>query len=265
MKALHNRMEWKWFICFVCAAVIVSSFAFAGRAAAASSDVKGHWAEQLLAGWRDQGLLKGYPDGSMKPDRALTRIELMAMINRHFHLTAEKAASFPDLKSGQWQYAEAAKALEAGYVSGYADGSVRPDQLITREEAAVMLFKVLKAEADSDPGVLKAFKDAGNIADWSRQALAYLVLKGKLGGYPDGTLRPQSALTRAEGAVLISRLQVSVPKTLQSYGKSRHLRSRIGNRNGWRGCRRIRLRHHPAKYGHPREPYPRKGRPVPAP
>ncbi|MEI0736459.1 S-layer homology domain-containing protein [Paenibacillus sp. JTLBN-2024] len=97
---LHNRMEWKWFICFVCAAVIVSSFAFAGRAAAASSDVKGHWAEQLLAGWQDQGLLKGYPDGSMKPDRALTRIELMAMINRYFHLTAEKAASFPDLKSG---------------------------------------------------------------------------------------------------------------------------------------------------------------------
>jgi len=220
MKALYNRMEWKWFICFVCAAVVVSSFAFAGRAAAGSSDLQSHWAEQLIAGWQEQGLLKGYPDGTMKPDQALTRIELMAMINRYFHFTAEKAASFPDLKSGQWQYAEAAKALQAGYVAGYADGSIRPDRPVTREEAAVMLSKVLKAETVIDAGGLNAFKDAGNIADWSRQALAHLVREGKLGGYPDGTIRPQSPLTRAEGAVLISRLPVSEPKASHAYDKA---------------------------------------------
>ncbi|GIO32569.1 MULTISPECIES: glycosyl hydrolase family 18 protein [Paenibacillus] len=221
MKALHKRKGWKWFICFVCAAIVVSSYAFAGRALAGSSDLQGHWAEELLAGWENQGLLKGYPDGSMKPDRALTRIELMAMINRYFQFTDEKAAAFPDLKIGQWQYAEAAKAMQAGYVTGYADGSIHPDQPVTREEAAVMLAKVLKAGTDNDPGVLKAFKDYADVSSWSRQALAFLVHEGKLGGYQDGTLRPKSKLTRAEGTVMISRLPVNAsPGTLQVYDKA---------------------------------------------
>lgn len=209
MKALHKKMKWKWFIYFVCAAIIASSYAFAGQVSARSSDIRGHWAEQLLTGWQDQGLLKGYPDGSMKPDKALTRAELMAMINRYFHFTAEKVVTFPDLKTGQWQYAEAARALQAGYIAGYQDGMIHPDQIVSREEAAVMLAKVLKAGAVNDSELLKPFKDSAHVSAWSRQALASLVQQGKLGGYEDGTLRPKSPLTRAEGVALISRLPVA--------------------------------------------------------
>ncbi|MGG0170409.1 glycosyl hydrolase family 18 protein [Paenibacillus dokdonensis] len=202
-------MKWKWFIYFVCAAVIASSYAFAGQASARSSDIQGHWAEQLLTGWQDQGLLKGYPDGSMRPDQALTRAELMALINRYFHFTAEKAVTFPDLKTGQWQYAEAARALQAGYIAGYQDGMFHPDQIVSREEAAVMLANVLKAGAVNDSELLKQFKDSANVSAWSRQALASLIQQGKLGGYEDGTLRPKSPFTRAEGVALISRLPVA--------------------------------------------------------
>ncbi|WP_440396936.1 glycosyl hydrolase family 18 protein [Paenibacillus sp. SAF-054] len=202
---------------FVCAAMMFSSYAFAGQASASASDIRGHWAEQLLSDWQDQGLLKGYPDGSLKPDRALTRAELMAFINRYFHFTGSKNITFPDVKPGQWQHAEAARALEAGYISGYSDGSIHPDQIVTREEAAVMLAKVLKAGTVNDTG-LSNFKDAGSIAAWSRQALAYLLEQGKLGGYEDGSLRPKSPLTRAEGAALISRLPVAQAKV--SYDKA---------------------------------------------
>ncbi|MWV46020.1 hypothetical protein GRF59_20585 [Paenibacillus sp. HJL G12] len=220
MKALQKRLEWKWFICFVCAAIIVSSYAFAGQASASSSDTRGHWAEQLLTNWQEQGLLKGYPDGSMKPDKPLTRAELMALINRYFHFTDEKPVTFTDLTAGQWQYAEAAKALQAGYITGYQDGTIHPDQLVAREEAAVMLAKALKAELGSNFDILSRFKDADTIAAWSRQAIAYLIQQGKLGGYEDGTLRPKSSLTRAEGAVLISRLPVPSAPTDTTYGKA---------------------------------------------
>ncbi|MEC0371690.1 glycosyl hydrolase family 18 protein [Paenibacillus chibensis] len=189
--------------------MIFSSFAVAGQASAGSSDTRGHWAEQLLTDWKDQGLLKGYPDGSIKPNQALTRAEWMAMINRYFHFTGHKDITFPDVKPGQWQYEEAAKALEAGYMTGYEDGSIHPDRIISREEAAVMLAKIVKAGTVNDAG-LSRFKDAGSISAWGKQALAYLLEQGKLGGYEDGTLRPKTPLTRAEGVALISRLPAAL-------------------------------------------------------
>ncbi|WP_212978418.1 glycosyl hydrolase family 18 protein [Paenibacillus azoreducens] len=213
MKALHRRMGWKYFVCFVCTALIASSFAFTGKAAS-TSDTRGHWAEELLAGWQEHGLLKGYSDGSLKPNQALTRAEWMALVNRYFQFTAEKDATFTDLKAGQWQYAEAVKALQAGYASGYPDGSIHPDQPVTREEAAMMLAKILKAGPVNDTELLQPYKDSAAISSWSRQALAYLVQQGKLGGYADGTLRPKSTLTRAEGAVLLSRFPVAPSPTV---------------------------------------------------
>ncbi|MDR0270447.1 glycosyl hydrolase family 18 protein [Paenibacillus sp.] len=221
MKALQGWMGWKCFVCFVCAAIITSSYAFTGQVNAGSSDTRGHWAEQLLADWRDQGLLKGYSDGSLKPNQTLTRAELMALINRYFHYTAESEATFTDLESSQWQYAEAVKALQAGYVSGNPDGAIHPNQPVTREEAAVMLAKILHADAVNDSELLRPFKDSADISPGSRQALGYLVQQGKLGGYEDGTLRPKSLLTRAEGIVLISRLPVmSVMLRGASYDKA---------------------------------------------
>ncbi|WP_245339286.1 glycosyl hydrolase family 18 protein [Paenibacillus shirakamiensis] len=194
----------QWFTYFAVVALIISSFSFTGRASAAASDIKGHWAEAQLTEWQTKGLLKGYSDGTLKPDHSITRAELIILINRYFNYTDTAAIKFTDIKESQWLYADIAKAVKAGYIKGYTDGSIRPNQPVSREETAVMLSKVLQLPAASSDA-LKNMKDAAKIASWSKAAVGALVSNKVIGGYNDGTFRPSANLTRAEGVVLIDR------------------------------------------------------------
>ncbi|GIP23667.1 hypothetical protein J22TS3_39420 [Paenibacillus sp. J22TS3] len=142
----------------------------------------------------------------MKPDNSLTRAELIALINRYFNFTEEKAISFTDIKGDKWYHSEIAKAVQAGYVNGYSDGTIRPDQKVSRQETAVMLARALKLDAAASTGNLNSFKDAAAIASWSKDAVSSLAGRGVIEGYEDGTYRPNANLTRAEGVVLLSRM-----------------------------------------------------------
>ncbi|MFF2157385.1 glycosyl hydrolase family 18 protein [Paenibacillus chitinolyticus] len=175
-----------------------------GQASAQPADIKGHWAEKELGEWHDKGLIQGYSDGSLQPDNAITRAELMALINRYYKLTASASIQFTDVTAEQWQYEQISKAVAAGYVDGYSDGSIRPDQPVSRQESAVMLSKLLKLDKASEDA-LKNIKDAASIADWSKGAVSAMVAKGVIEGYEDGTFRPAGKLTRAETVVLLGR------------------------------------------------------------
>ncbi|WP_068776637.1 glycosyl hydrolase family 18 protein [Paenibacillus sp. FJAT-26967] len=206
MEALKKSVLWKWLVFILCTGMIFSSYisAFPGIAKANSADIEGHWAQAQLTEWHHKGLLEGYPDGSLKPDKAITRVELMALINRFFNLTETKDIQFSDVTSEQWQYKEVSKAVTAGYVDGYSDGTIKPDQLISRQEAAVMLSRVLPLDTQSEDK-LEGIKDSSEIADWSKKAVNAMVAKGVIDGYEDGTFRPNGKLTRAEAVVLLSR------------------------------------------------------------
>jgi hypothetical protein len=89
------------------------------------------------------------------------------------------------------------------YIQGYPDNTVLPDSNLTRAEAAMMLWRLLKPEykvaADASP-----FSDVGD-KQWHAQAIKALAKKGVLKGYPDGTFRPNQAITRAEFTAILSR------------------------------------------------------------
>lgn len=189
------------FVFLVVLLLAVSQLAISADAAA-FSDTKGHWAETAIEQAAASGYIKGYPDGTFRPNQGVTRAEFIAILNGAFNVpkSASTALSFKDVSTGDW-FAEAVRAaVAAGYVSGYPDGTFRPNQSVNRQEAAAFLARLLNLKGSA---TLK-FGDIAQIDEWARPAVAALVEKGVLSGYPDGTFRPKRTITRAEAAVMVN-------------------------------------------------------------
>ena len=121
---------------------LAAAMAFAPvQAFASATDVSGHWAEEVITKWQDAGLISGYEDGTFKPENSVTRAEFAAMVNNALGFTEKGNVVFSDVKPGTWYYDAVAIAVEAGYCSGYEDGTFKPDATITRAEAAVMIAR----------------------------------------------------------------------------------------------------------------------------
>lgn len=176
----------------------------AAMAADASSDISGHWAQRQLQSFVDAGYLKGYEDGTYRPNDKATRAEFSALMNRVAGLTQESAdiQKFEDVSANRWYYADLAKGLAAGYLSGTTPTTMEPNASATREQAFAMLARLLKM-TDGDTAVLARFSDGGSVSRYARGCIAALVSAGIVSGYPGGTLHPQGTLTRAEAVTIL--------------------------------------------------------------
>ncbi|EFM10640.1 S-layer domain protein [Paenibacillus curdlanolyticus YK9] len=175
----------------------------ASVSAASSENVDKHWAAGTLKKWLDAGLIQGYPDGTVKPDAPVTRGEFAALLNRAFGLKDEAASvSFNDLPTTNWAYHEIAVAVKAGYLQGTGGGKVSPAQAAARQEASVMVANVLHLDTKTNTDVSQ-FKDAAQIADWSKGAIAALASKQIVKGDEQGNFRPKASITRAEAVVVL--------------------------------------------------------------
>jgi hypothetical protein len=186
-------------------AVIVCLAAFAlmlmaAPALAQPTDIKGHWAEQTVGEWIYNGYIDGYLDGSFRPDNSITRAEFMVLVNRAFGFTEQAAISFSDVSAADWFYGDAAIAIAAGYISGYEDGTLLPGAQISRQEAAVIIARLLKL--DGAPSLI-AISDSADITQWSSGHVGAVLENGIMRGYPDQTFRPFNPLSRAEAVVVL--------------------------------------------------------------
>ncbi|MGI6424163.1 MAG: S-layer homology domain-containing protein [Tepidanaerobacteraceae bacterium] len=170
------------------------------QAAAELNDISDHWAEDTITKWIQQGLITGYTDGTFRPDKSITRAEFMTLVNKAFEFNEKAAIGFSDVAPNDWFYDEIAKAVKAGYISGYQDGTAKPNQEISRQEAAVALCKALNLELQNN---VDQFADKDSIPNWSRPYIGALAAKGYMGGYPDGTFRPERHITRAETVTML--------------------------------------------------------------
>ncbi|WP_438435163.1 endo-1,4-beta-xylanase [Gorillibacterium sp. sgz500922] len=168
------------------------------------SDIARHWAQAAIERLARQGIVSGYPDGTFRPDSAITRAEFVTLLANAFPLPEPAASAFADTR-GHWAERAIAQAAAAGIVQGDGGGRFKPDAPLTREELAAMLARLGLLDLSAGPAV-PAFKDSGEISAWARAPIAALAAQGYLQGYPDGTVKPVRACTRAEAAVLIARL-----------------------------------------------------------
>ncbi|GIP59888.1 MULTISPECIES: S-layer homology domain-containing protein [Paenibacillus] len=115
--------------------------------------------------------------------------------------THESSMPFSDI-AGHWAEDYIMRAVEKGIVSGYPDGTFKPNHPVTRAEFTVMLAGALKLEGD---GSALTFTDHDRIGGWAKQAVAQAVQAGIVDGYNDGSFRPNAQITRVEMAVMIAR------------------------------------------------------------
>jgi hypothetical protein len=174
-------------------------------AADTKQDFKGHWAEQNITLGLEKGYITGYTDGSFKPDQTITRAEFFTLVNKSFDFKETTEIDFTDVSSSEWFYPEVAKAKLAGYIKGYEDGSIRPNQSISRQEAAVILTSLLKLDVALNQSATSQFTDAAQIPQWSKGAINAVAAKSIMGGYPDKSYQAAKSITRAEALVTIDR------------------------------------------------------------
>lgn len=182
------------------AAMIVPSV----PAMAAPSDIAGHWAESVITQWQSKGLIQGYEDGTFKPGNTITRAEFVTLMNNAKGFWSEGSINFSDVKNGSWFYSAVARAVAAGYVKGYSDGSFKPNNTITRAEATVMIANTAKLSAN-EAGAYR-FTDIGSIPAWARGSVGAVVAAGYMTGYPDGSFDANASISRAEAVSSLNRM-----------------------------------------------------------
>ena len=121
------------------------------------------WAANYIGYMQQFGIVTGYEDGSFRPDTPVTRAEFAAIASRFEKLT-QGSASFTDVPDTHWAVKYINFAATRGWVTGYADGTFKPEHSITRAEVAAVTCRLLERSADqtyirSHIGELRTFAD----------------------------------------------------------------------------------------------------------
>lgn len=169
------------------------------------SDISGYWAEKVVVEWVENGLASGYPDGTFRPENDISRAEFMSLVNSAFEYTQEEEIDYKDISTGKWYISIIKKAKAAGYISGYNDGTMKPDNPITREEVATIIVKLMDLRLDAKG--IDGFKDKDKIK-WSKEYVGAVVNAKYMVGFTDGTFNPQKNITRGEAIYALNNIVI---------------------------------------------------------
>ena len=170
---------------------------------------EGAWYYDAVAYVYDKGMMTGVTDTTFEPDATTTRGMIVTMLYRlEGEPAVDNAAAFADVAAGAWYEKAVAWASQNGIVNGYGDDLFGPNDAITREQMAAILFRYAQykgLEAVTLEENLGAFEDAGQISEYAVQAFNWVVGQGLMTGVTDTTLEPQSSATRAQVATILMR------------------------------------------------------------
>ena len=164
------------------------------------------WARTAINGLAMRGMISGRDQYTFDPNANITRAEycqiLMGAINA---LNAKGESTFSDVPSTAWYYNAVSVASQLGIVSGYGDGNFGPNDLITRQDMALMTYKTAKIMNKSLEPVNAeiTFEDSHEISDYAFEAVMTLQKAGIINGMTDTTFEPHSNATRAQSAKVI--------------------------------------------------------------
>ncbi|MCU0570343.1 MAG: S-layer homology domain-containing protein, partial [Oculatellaceae cyanobacterium Prado106] len=172
------------------------------------ADIANHWAKACIEQLADRDLVKGYPDGTYRPDGTVTRAEFAALMLKVFPEAApwREFLSFSDVPTGYWAKAAVEWVYQRGFFSGYPDQTFRPDQPIPRVQAIAVLATAFRYPfpSISEETLQQYYDDAIDIPDYAKGAIAISTLKNLVVNYPDvRKLAPNRATTRAEVAAFL--------------------------------------------------------------
>ena len=174
-------------------------------------DIAGHWAENVIEKAASEGIVNGYEDNSFRPNNSITRAEFVAMLyNSGLASTEypEMLREFADVDYSEWYAKYLMWAVGNGIINGYDDNTFRGNNVITRQEMAVVVSKFIAfADKDLESYADITFTDEANIAEWAKPYVDDISKKAVVNGDNYGNFNPSKDLTRAETAVIITNIK----------------------------------------------------------
>jgi len=162
----------------------------------------GSWYHEAVDYALENGLMNGYNDGLFKPGSNLSRAQLAQILyNMEGRPAVDGGSAFADVKDGSWCASAVSWTNRNGIAGGYGDGRFGPNDAITREQLAVMLWRYAGSPSASSREL--GFTDAGTAGAYALDALHWAAENGIIGGFGDGSLRPKGLATRAQTAQML--------------------------------------------------------------
>ncbi len=182
---------------------------------AQASDVSGNWAEPFIKVLVEKDIIKGYPDGTFRPDQPITRAEFAALLNKAFDLKPiREGRKFKDVPKNYWAADVIQKAYRSGFLAGYP-GSFGPKQNLLRIQGLVSLVNGSKLEPAGSLDLNSVFGDAAQVPSYGQNALIAATQKCVAvsveydsSRLPGGNFGPNTVATRADVAAYIHQVLV---------------------------------------------------------
>lgn len=172
------------------------------------ADIDTHWAQESILSMDKKGWMKGVSASNFAPDRELSRAEAAVILVRALGIQDEVSTnSFADVPYDYWASKEIEIAKNHGILEGKGNNMFYPKDIITREEMAAVLDRLLEKEDIKE--VNNPFKDV-SIDNWSYNSIIKMNYNGVFKGYDDGKFYPKKKLTRAQMAALMDRISTDI-------------------------------------------------------
>ncbi|AIQ21245.1 hypothetical protein H70357_34570 [Paenibacillus sp. FSL H7-0357] len=177
-------------------------------------DVEHHWAKEAVNDMGSRMIINGIGNGDFDPDQDITRAEFAAIIVRGLGLKTDNSTiPFSDVKSADWYSSFISTAHSYNLINGFEDGTFRPLEKITREQAMVILAKAIKItglksnlQTNNGEELLSSFVDSSHVSAWAATSITDILQAGIVLGRSDHRLEPEAPISRAEVAVTVKRL-----------------------------------------------------------
>ena len=176
------------------------------------ADIAGHWAQADIEDMAGRGIVSGVTENTFEPERSVTRAEFATLVSRALKLSGNVSGGetekimFEDVPDDEWYYPYVSFAASAGFITGY-NGQFRPNDLITREEMAVIVAKAYASLGRrSLGGGIERFADKTEISEWAYEPVDTVAAAGLISGVTADTFAPRENTTRAQAVAVLKRL-----------------------------------------------------------
>jgi len=176
-------------------------------------DVQGHWAQAYIEALASRGIIRGFRDGTYRPNDPVTRAQFASIISKAFTPAPQRArVNFSDVQTNFWGFQVIETSVQGGFLSGYPDGLFLPDQQIPRVQVLVSLASGLGFQPGST-NLNAVFQDAPQIPSYAISPVASATQRRIVVNYPNPKeLNPNRAATRAEVAAFVYQALVNTGK-----------------------------------------------------
>ncbi len=172
------------------------------------------WYYSAVKYMQDKGLMAGTSTTTFSPDMTTTRAMIVTILYRMENEPAATASTFPDVAAGQWYSNAVAWAAANGIVSGYDNGNFGPEDIITREQMAAILFRYasFKGYDVTKTANLSAYGDGTQVSEYAQSSMQWANGAGLITGTDTNLLLPTGSATRAQVASILMRFLENIAK-----------------------------------------------------